>query len=89
MTSINDSDNKIGDLEKINTLWKQYNNLINTKPSSYAANEEIPFKNYILNNDVFNQNIPNNILINSNVELDQFFFKKIISRNFLLTIDLK
>ena len=70
MTTINDFDNKIGNLEKINTLWKQYNNIINTKPSSYVANEEIPFNNYILNNDIFNQNIPNNILINSDVILN-------------------
>ena len=49
MSDVTDSTNKIGGLEKINTLWKQYNNLINTKPSGYAANEEVPFKNYVIN----------------------------------------
>jgi hypothetical protein len=70
MTSVNDTNNNIGGLEKINTLWKQYNNLINTKPSGYAANEEIPFKNYVINNDIFNEDVPENILINNDTSLN-------------------
>ena len=70
MSNVNDSVNNIGGLEKINTLWKQYNNLINTKPSGYASNEEIPFKNYIVNNSIFNQDIPENIQINNDICLN-------------------
>ena len=68
--NVTDSTNNIGGLEKINTLWKQYNNLINTKPSSYAANEEVPFKNYVINDDIFNQNVPENILISKDISLN-------------------
>ena len=70
MTSVDDSNDNIGGLEKINTLWKQYNSLINTKPAAYAANEEIPFKNYVINNDIFNEDIPENILITSDTSLN-------------------
>lgn len=70
MTSVNDTNNNIGGLEKINTLWKQYNNLINTKPAAYAANEEIPFKNYVINNDIFNEDVPENILITLDTSLN-------------------
>jgi len=70
MTSVNDTNDNIGGLEKINTLWKQYNNLINTKPVGYAANEEIPFKNYVMNNDIFNEDVPENILINNDTSLN-------------------
>ena len=70
MTGVNDTNDNIGGLEKIDTLWKQYNNLINTKPSSYAANEEIPFKNYVMNNDIFNEDVPENILINNDTSLN-------------------
>ena len=70
MSGVNDTNNNIGGLEKINTLWKQYNNLINTKPSGYAANEEIPFKNYVINNDIFNEDVPENILISADTSLN-------------------
>ena len=70
MSDVTDSTNKIGGLEKINTLWKQYNNLINTKPSGYAANEEVPFKNYVINNDIFNEDVPENILITNDTSLN-------------------
>lgn len=70
MTGVNDTNDNIGGLEKIDTLWKQYNNLINTKPSSYAASEEIPFKNYVMNNDIFNEDVPENILINNDTSLN-------------------
>lgn len=66
MTSVDDSPDNIGGMEKINTLWKQYNNLINTLPASYASNEEIPFKNNIISNNILNENIPNNILVSNN-----------------------
>ena len=70
MSSVDDSNDKIGGLEKINTLWKQYNNLINTKPAGYAANEEVPFKNYVINNDIFNEDVPENILISADTSLN-------------------
>ena len=65
-----DISNNIGNLEKINTLWKQYNNLINTKPTGYIANEEVPFKNYVINNNIFNEDIPENILIINDTSLN-------------------
>ena len=70
MSDVNDSNDNIGGLEKINTLWKQYNNLINTKPSGYATNEEVPFKNYVIKNDIFNEDVPENILINNDTSLN-------------------
>lgn len=70
MSGVNDTNNNIGGLEKINTLWKQYNNLINTKPSAYAANENVPFKNYVINNEIFNEDVPENILISADTSLN-------------------
>tara|TARA_B110001450_G_scaffold247768_1_gene263197 strand:- start:480 stop:1847 length:1368 start_codon:yes stop_codon:yes gene_type:complete len=70
MSGVTDSNDNIGGLEKINTLWKQYNNLINTKPSSYASGEEVPFNNYIINNDIFNEDVPENIFINNDTILN-------------------
>lgn len=70
MSSVDDSNDKLGGLEKINTLWKQYNNLINTLPANYAANEEVPFKNYVINNEIFNEDVPENILITADTSLN-------------------
>ena len=67
---VTDTDNNIGELEKITTLWKQYNNLINTLPTSYALDEEVPFINYVISDNIFNQNVPKNILITSNTILN-------------------
>jgi len=70
MAAVDDSNNIIGGLEKINTLWKQYNNLINTKPDGYSANEEIPFNSYTNNNDIFNENVPQQILVTNDTILN-------------------
>ena len=66
MTSVEDSTDNIGGLEKINTLWKTYNNLINTKPASFAVNEEIPFRNFVVSSEILNQTIPDNIPVIQN-----------------------
>jgi len=70
MTSVEDSTDNIGGLEKINTLWKTYNNLINTKPASFAVNEEIPFKNFVVSSEILNQTIPDNIPVIQNTTIN-------------------
>lgn len=66
MTSVADSTDNIGGLEKINTIWKNSNNLINTKPASFAVNEEIPFRNFVVSSEILNQTIPDNIPVIQN-----------------------
>ncbi len=70
MTSVEDSTDNIGGLEKINTLWKISNNLINTKPASFAVNEEIPFRNFVVSSEILNQTIPDNIPVIQNTTIN-------------------
>ena len=72
MSNIEDSNDVISITEKVNTLWKTYNNLINTNPTGTAFSETLPFQNFVIDSELFNQNIPTNLLITQDISLDIF-----------------
>ena len=70
MSNIEDSTDVISVTEKINTLWKRFNNLINTKPAGTAFTETLPFQNNVITSEIFNQNIPLNFLLTNDISLN-------------------
>jgi hypothetical protein len=72
MSNIEDSNDVISITEKVNTLWKTYNNLINTNPTGTAFSETLPFQNFVIDSEIFNQNIPVDLLITQDISLDIF-----------------
>ena len=70
MSNIQDSTDIISITEKVNTLWKTYNNLINTKPSGTSFSETLPFENFVIQNELFNKNIPISFEILNDISLD-------------------
>ena len=70
MSNIQDSNDVISITEKVNTLWKTYNNLINTKPSGTSFSETLPFENFVIQNELLNKNIPINFALSNDISLD-------------------
>ena len=67
---ITDVNNNISVIEKLNTLWKTYNSVVNVNPASYFSAESVPFNNQIINSEILNQNIPQNLSFTKDVSLN-------------------